>query len=87
MTMLSYDQKLLMAQMIFNERDILFGDFGPDLTKVEKQEKWIEILMKLNSVGANMTDYKVRNDETHLQISLKSFYFIPRCYVTMNGPI
>ena len=57
--MLNYDQKLLMAQMIFNEKEILFGEFGPSLTKVEKQEKWMEILVKLNSVGANIHDYKV----------------------------
>ena len=57
--MLSYDQKMLMAQMIFNEKSILFGDFGPDLTKVEKQEKWMEIVVKLNGIGANIQDYKV----------------------------
>ena len=57
--MLTTDQKMLMAQMIFNEKEILFGEFGADLTKVEKQEKWIEILVKLNSIGANIHDYKV----------------------------
>ena len=58
--MLTPEQKMLMAQMIFNEKEVLFGEFGPDLSKVEKQEKWMEILVKLNSVGANLTDYKVR---------------------------
>lgn len=58
-TMLTYDQKILMAQMIFNEKVILFSDFGPNLTKVEKQEKWMEIVVKLNSIGANIQDYKV----------------------------
>ena len=57
--MLTYDQKILMAQMIFNEKVILFSDFGPNLTKVEKQEKWMEIVVKLNSIGANIQDYKV----------------------------
>ena len=51
-----------MAQMIFNEKETLFGEFGPELTKVEKQEKWMEILVKLNSVGANLTDYKVSDN-------------------------
>ena len=59
--MLTYDQKILMAQMIFNEKNILFSDFGPNLTKVEKQEKWMEIVVKLNSIGANIQDYKVSN--------------------------
>ena len=45
--------------MIYNERDILFGECGPSLSKVEKQEKWIEIFIKLNSMGANIPDYKV----------------------------
>ena len=53
---------MLMAQMIFNEKETLFGEFGPELTKVEKQEKWMEILVKLNSVGANLTDYKVSDN-------------------------
>ena len=57
--MLTTDQKLLMAQMIFNEKEILFGKFEADLTRVDKQEKWIEILVKLNSIGANIYDYKV----------------------------
>jgi len=60
--MLTTDQKMLMAQMIFNEKEILFGEFGADLTKVEKQEKWIEILVKLNSIGANIHDYKTIRD-------------------------
>ena len=57
--MLTFEQKALMAQMVFNEKEILFGEFGADLTKVEKQEKWMEILVKLNSIGANIHDYKV----------------------------
>ena len=57
--MLTTDQKLLMAQMIFNEKEILFGKFEADLTRADKQEKWIEILVKLNSIGANIHDYKV----------------------------
>merc|ERR1712141_224596 len=60
--MLTFEQKMLMSQMIFNEKEILFGEFGPGLSKVEKQEKWMEILVKLNSVGANLTDYKILRD-------------------------
>ena len=60
--MLTFEQKALMAQMIFNEKEILFGEFGADLTKVEKQEKWMEILVKLNSIGGNVHDYKTLRD-------------------------
>ncbi len=59
--MLSKEHKILLAQMIFNERQVLFGDCGPNLSKVEKQEKWVEIFIKLNSMGANIPDYKVPN--------------------------
>jgi hypothetical protein len=59
--MLTKEQKILLAQMIYNERDLLFGECGPNLSKVEKQEKWIEIFIKLNSMGANIPDYKVNN--------------------------
>lgn len=77
--MLTYDQKILMAQMIFNEKVILFSDFGPNLTKVEKQEKWMEIVVKLNSIGANIQDYKVSSagflNLSTLFSSFKSFSF------------
>lgn len=59
--MLSKELKIFLAQLIFNERHILFGDCGPNLSKVEKQEKWVEIFIKLNAMGANIPDYKVPN--------------------------
>lgn len=43
--------------MIFNEKEILFGESN----KLEKQEKWIELFIKLNAMGANIPDYKVRH--------------------------
>ena len=57
--MLLKDQKVVLAQMIFNDRELLFGENGPNVSKVEKQEKWIEIFIKLNAMGANIPDYKV----------------------------
>ena len=74
--MLTPEQKMLMAQMIFNEKEVLFGEFGPDLSKVEKQEKWMEILVKLNSVGANLTDYKVRSIISKFLILAQYFHLI-----------
>ena len=59
MKMLLKDQKIVLAQMIFNDRELLFGENGPNVSKVEKQEKWIEIFIKLNAMGANIPDYKV----------------------------
>ena len=57
--MLSKEQKLALAQMVFNNKDVIMGEYGPNLTKVEKQQKWMEILIKLNSMGADITDYQV----------------------------
>ena len=62
--MLTKEQKIILAQMIYNERDLLFGECGPSLSKVEKQEKWIEIFIKLNAMGANIPDYKVSLSKT-----------------------
>ncbi len=56
--MLDKNQKTIFAQMLFNDKDLLFGEFP----KQEKQEKWIEIFIKLNAMGANIPDYKVRNN-------------------------
>jgi len=53
--MLDKNQKTIFAQMLFNDKDLLFGEFP----KQEKQEKWIEIFIKLNAMGANIPDYKV----------------------------
>lgn len=58
--MLTKEQKVTFAQMLFNDKDLLFGDCGPNLSKVEKQEKWIEIFIKLNAMGANIPSYQVR---------------------------
>ena len=56
--MLDKNQKTIFAQMLFNDKDLLFGDCN----KQEKQEKWIEIFIKLNAMGANIPDYKVWNN-------------------------
>ncbi len=57
--MLTKELKAIFAQMLYNDKDMLFGECGPSLSKVEKQEKWIEIFIKLNAMGANLPDYKV----------------------------
>ena len=73
---------MLMAQMIFNEKETLFGEFGPELTKVEKQEKWMEILVKLNSVGANLTDYKVSDNMQKVnEIQDWKLFFVKMIYL------
>ena len=63
-TMLTREQKLLFARLIFNAKEILFADSAnSEVTKPEKASKWFEILMQLNSVGANIPDYKTIRDQ------------------------
>lgn len=57
--MLTKELKVVFAQMLYNDKDLLFAECGPHLSKTEKQEKWIEIFIKLNALGANIPDYKV----------------------------
>jgi len=58
------EQKLLFARLIFNAKEILFADSAnSEVTKPEKASKWFEILMQLNSVGANIPDYKTIRDQ------------------------
>jgi hypothetical protein len=57
--MLNRDQKKVLAQLLFNDKEILFGDVGTAISKADKQKKWIEIFIKMNSFGANFPDYKV----------------------------
>ena len=63
-SMLTREQKLLFARLIFNAKEILFADSAnSEVTKPEKASKWFEILMQLNSVGANIPDYKTIRDQ------------------------
>jgi len=62
--MLTREQKLLFSRLIFNAKEILFADSAnSEVTKPEKASKWFEILMQLNSVGANIPDYKTIRDQ------------------------
>ena len=63
-SMLTREQKLLFSRLIFNAKEILFADSAnSEVTKPEKASKWFEILMQLNSVGANIPDYKTIRDQ------------------------
>jgi len=58
--MLNRDQKKVLAQLLFNDKETLFGDVGTNTSKADKQKKWIEIFIRMNSFGANFPDYKVQ---------------------------
>jgi len=60
--MLSKEHKLLLAQLVYNDRHIIIGELGPNLSKADKQEKWNEIFLKLNAMRANLPDFKTLRD-------------------------
>jgi len=72
MKMLSREHKHLFARLLFNSRELLFGsDEGAETEnsligqtrKGDKQNKWMEILNQLQSVGASdVSDYRVLRD-------------------------
>ncbi len=47
-TMLTKDQKFLLAELIFERRATLFAPFSALVTKRLKQDKWEEIRIELN---------------------------------------
>lgn len=68
--MLSQEHKLLFARLLFNARDLLFNNEEAteesstlgQTKKGDRAAKWFEILSQLNSVGADVSDYKNLRD-------------------------
>jgi len=68
--MLSREHKLLFARLLFNARDLLFNNEEAteesstlgQTKKGDRAAKWFEILSQLNSVGADVSDYKNLRD-------------------------
>lgn len=68
--MLSPEHKLLFARLLFNARDLLFNNEEAteesstlgQTKKGDRAAKWFEILSQLNSVGADVSDYKNLRD-------------------------
>ena len=56
--MLTRDQKLLFARLVFNAKEILFSTDVTEIPIADKASKWFEILSQLNSVGASVPDYR-----------------------------
>ena len=53
--MLSKSQKLLLAQLVRDNKSVVLAPFSSTVTKKAKQEAWESILRQLNGVGGTST--------------------------------
>ena len=60
--MLSKSQKLLLAQLVRDNKSVVLAPFSSTVTKKAKQEAWESILRQLNGVGANVDNIKTLRD-------------------------
>ena len=60
--MLSKFQKLLLAQLVRDNKSVVLAPFSSTVTKKAKQEAWESILRQLNGVGANVDNIKTLRD-------------------------
>ena len=54
--MISKEQKLFLAELIRERKDILFAPFSPFVTKKLKQLKWEEVRTELNKTIVSQDD-------------------------------
>lgn len=54
--MLSKSQKLLLAQLVRENRTIVYTPFSLTVTKKAKQKAWQSILSQINGIGASVGD-------------------------------
>ena len=60
--MLSKSQKLLLAQLVRENKTIVLAPFSSTVTKKAKQQAWENILSQMNGVGANVDSIKTLRD-------------------------
>lgn len=58
MSSLSKDQKLKLACLVCDSKEVLFGKFSPTVTKAARNKKWDEIFQQMVAVGAPVKDAK-----------------------------
>ena len=63
LSMLSNQQKLLLAQLVRDHKMIVLAPFSSKVTKKAKQEAWETIGTQLNGVGANIDSAKTLIDD------------------------
>ena len=62
LSMLSKQQKLLLAQLVRDHKMIVLAPFSSKVTKKAKQEAWETIRTQLNGVGSNIDSAKTLRD-------------------------
>lgn len=60
--MLSKSQKLLLAQLVRENKTIVLAPFSSTVTKKAKQQAWENILSQMNGAGANVDSIKTLRD-------------------------
>ena len=60
--MLSKSQKLLLAQLVRDNKSVVLAPFSSTVTKKAKQEAWESILRQLNGVRVNVDNIKTLRD-------------------------
>ena len=60
--LLSKSQKLLLAQLVRENKTIVLAPFWSTVTKKAKQQAWGNILIQINGVGANVDSIKTLRD-------------------------
>ena len=60
--MLSKSQKLLLAQLVREDKTIVLAPFLSTVTEKAKQQAWENILSQINGIGANVDSIKTLRD-------------------------
>lgn len=60
--MLSLEHKLLLANLVLENREVVMGRFSAFLTKTKKQKTWDDIAEKMRDAGADFKDVKDLRD-------------------------
>ena len=85
LSMLSKQQKLLLAQLVRDHKMIVLAPFSSKVTKKAKQEAWETIRTQLNGVGANIDSAKTLRDVLWANIRRSTLKKVTESKKTCSG--
>ena len=85
LSMLSKQQKLLLAQLVRDHKIIFLAQFSSKVTKKAKQEAWETIRTQLNGVGANIDSAKTLRDVLWANIRRSTLKKVTESKTTGSG--
>ena len=56
MSILTVDQKVKLASLVRDRKDVLFGKYSPTVTKMSKNKMWEDIFHQMIASGAPIKD-------------------------------